>query len=314
MFEELVSYLAYGSLLLGLASAYLSLNKLWSRKHIPDVAASISIPGVILEIIPTFIFGLYYFINLEPIGVIDSAIWVTVAVVYMLVGSGFWVQGQRRAGLLQLAWRSVLSERSELSNLARSILHPGSSRPLVDLLQRFAEVDGEVSEAEVRLIRDVADRMNVDIELEPRSVGGTRHKRLMNIRDALLRYLATSPPAKNVEKLVYLMRRLNLADGIEHEDERHAIDELQGSVNNYLAGENEAPAYRVLIAPQSESQITRIADLLADAPLSGIAGGQGVTAGEFHTRMYADTVCNEYRELGFFCVVTDEIDAAGSRR
>ena len=222
MFEELVSYLAYGSLLLGLASAYLSLNKLWSRKHIPDVAASISIPGVILEIIPTFIFGLYYFINLEPIGVIDSAIWVTVAVVYMLVGSGFWVQGQRRAGLLQLAWRSVLSERSELSNLARSILHPGSSRPLVDLLQRFAEVDGEVSEAEVRLIRDVADRMNVDIKLEPRSVGGGG--------------------AKNVEKLVYLMRRLNLADGIEHEDERHAIDELQGSVNNYLAGENEAPA------------------------------------------------------------------------
>jgi hypothetical protein len=156
--------------------------------------------------------------------------------------------------------------------------------------------------------------MNVDIDLAPRSVGGSRHKRLMNIRDALLRYLATSPPAKNVEKLVYLMHRLNLADGIEHEDERHAIDELQGSVESYLAGESTAPAYRVLIAPQSESQITRIADLLADAPLSGVAGGQGVTAGEFHTRVYADTVCNEYRELGFFCVVTDEIDAADTGR
>ena len=309
MIEELVSFLAYGSLMMGAASAYLSLNKLWSRKHIPDVAASISIPGTVLELVPTFIFGLYYFMHAEPVGVIDSILWIIVALIYILIGSGIWVHGQRSAGFFRLVWRSVRSEGGELGNLAQSFLHPGSSRPLVELLQRLAEVDGAVSDKEAELVSDVAAQMNVNVSIVPHKVSDSRVKRLLNIRDALQRYLVTSPPLKNVEKLEYLMHRLNIADGHEHEDEKHAFDELRGSIRNYLDGGIETPSFRVLIAPQSESQITRIADLLADAPLHSDAGGRGITAGEFHTREYADTVCSEYRELGFFCVVTDEVTA-----
>jgi len=307
--EELLSILAYGSLMMGAASAYLSLNKLWSRKHIPDVAASISIPGTVLELVPTFIFGLYYFVHAEPVGVIDSIVWIIAALFYILIGSGFWVHGQRGAGVFRLVWRSVLSEGGELGNLAQSFLHPGSSRPLVELLQRLAEVDGAVSDEEAELISDVAAQMNVNVSIVPHEVTDSRTKRLLNIRDALQRYLVTSPPLKNVEKLEYLMHRLNIADGHEHEDEKHAFDELHGSIRSYLDGDIETPAFRVLIAPQSESQITRIADLLTDAPLHSDAGGRGITAGEFHTRVFADAVCSEYRELGFFCVVTNEVTA-----
>jgi len=307
--EEIVSFLAYGSIMLGAASAYLSLNKLWSRKHIPDVAASISIPGTVLELIPTFFFGLYYFMHAEPVGVIDSIIWIIVALIYILIGSGFWVHGQRGTGLFHLVWRSVRSEGGELGNLAQSFLHPGSSRPLVELLQRLAEVDGEVSDKEAELVNDVAAQMNVNVSIVPHKVTDSRVKRLLNIRDALQRYLVTSPPVENVEKLEYLMQRPNIADGHEHEDEKHAFDELHGSIRNYLDGGDETPSFRVLIAPQSESQITRIATLLSDAPLRRESGGRGVTAGEFHTREYADTVCGEYRELGFFCVVSDEVMA-----
>ena len=70
--------------------------------------------------------------------------------------------------------------------------------------------------------------------------------------------------------------------------------------------EGEEAAFRVLIAPQSENQLARINDLLGKCPLHGEAGGRGVTVGAFHTREYADTICTEYRDLGFFCVVTDE--------
>jgi uncharacterized tellurite resistance protein B-like protein len=295
--------------MMGTASAYLTVNKLWSRKHIPDVAASISIPGTILELIPTFIFGLYYFVNAERVGFIDSIIWVVVATFTILIGSGFWVQGQRGAGILNLVWRSVRSEREELGNLAQSLLHPGSSRPLVELLQRLAEVDGEVSEKEIALITEVAEKMNVKLSIAPRTVTDARTKRLLRARDALQRYLMTSPPLKIVEKLQYLMHQLNIADGHEHEDEKHAFDELNGAILSYLDGSVEMPVFRVLIAPQSEDQISRIVDLLADAKLHGDAGGRGITAGEFHTREYADTVCNEFRDLGFFCVVTDEVAA-----
>ena len=309
MIEELVSFLAYGSLLMGAASGYLSLNKIWSRKHIPDVAASISIPGTVLEVIPTFIFGLYYFMNAEQVGVIDSIIWIIIALIYILIGSGYWVHGQRGSGIFHMVWRSIRSEGAELGNLAQSFLHPGSSRPLVELLQRLAEVDGEISDKEAELINDVAAQMNVKISIVSRTVTDSRTKRLLSIREALQRYLLTSPPLNNVEKLEYLMHQLNIADGHEHEDEKHAFDELHGSIRNYLDGDNQIPPFRVLIAPQSESQIARIADLLANAPLHDDAGGRGITAGEFHTREYADTVCSEYRDLGFFCVVTDEVAA-----
>jgi len=304
--EQLVNFLAYGSIVMGATSGYLSLNKLWSRKHIPDVAASISIPGTILELVPTAIFGLYYFMNTELVGVFDSVIWVIVALIYILIGSGFWIQGQRGTGFFLLVWRSVRSEGGELGNLARAVLHPGSSRPIVELLQRLAEVDGEVSDKEVALIQNIAAQMNVKVSLVSHEVTDSRTQRLLNIRNALQQYLDTSPPKKTVEQLEYLMRQLNIADGHEHEDEKHAFDELLGAIRSYVDSDAEAPPFRVLIAPQSESQIKRIADLLSDAPLLGIAGGRGITAGEFHTREYADSVCSEYRSLGFFCVVTDE--------
>ena len=64
MLEQLVNWLAYGSLLVGATAAYLHLNKLWSRKHIQEVADSISISGTLLEAVPILIFG-FYFLNLK---------------------------------------------------------------------------------------------------------------------------------------------------------------------------------------------------------------------------------------------------------
>ena len=96
MLEQLVSWLAYGSLAIGATSAYLHLNKLWSRKHIPDVADSISITATVLEAVPTLIFGIYFLTRQDPVGVIDSIIWLLSAVGFILIGSGFWVEGRRR--------------------------------------------------------------------------------------------------------------------------------------------------------------------------------------------------------------------------
>jgi hypothetical protein len=38
MLEQIVNWLAYGSLGIGAIAAYLHLNKIWPRKHIPEVA------------------------------------------------------------------------------------------------------------------------------------------------------------------------------------------------------------------------------------------------------------------------------------
>lgn len=307
MFEQIIHWLAYGSLAIGAASAYLHLNKLWSRKHIPDVAASVSISGTILEAIPTTIFGVYFLTNGDPVGVIDSAIWLVSAVGFLMIGSGFWVMGQRKMGFWQLAWQSVRFERKEVGNLAQSIIQPASREQLVALLHRLAEVDGVVSKEEADLVNQVAESLNLDAKIKPHPVAENRVTRLLNIRNALQQYLITSPPQGSVEKMEHLLLQLAAADGNTHEDEQYAFDEVKGLIRDYLQDETSSAAFRVLLAPQSQDQILRIHTILSEAPLHGSAGGQGVTVGEFHTREYANAICKEYRELGFFCVVTDEV-------
>jgi uncharacterized tellurite resistance protein B-like protein len=307
MFEQIVHWLAYGSLAIGAASAYLHLNKLWSRKHIPEVAASISISGTVLEAIPTTIFGVYFMTNRDPVGVIDSAIWLLSAVGFLMIGSGFWVLGQRKMGFWQLAWRSIRFERQEVGNLAQSVLQPASREQLIALLQRLAEVDGVVSEEEADLVNQVAESLNLDANIKPHRVADNRVGRLLSIRNALRHYLITSPPKASVEKLEHLLVQLAAADGNTNEDEQFALDEVNGLIRDYLQDDSSSAAFRVLLAPQSQDQISRISTILSESPLHETAGGRGVTVGEFHTREYADSICKEYRELGFFCVVTDEV-------
>jgi uncharacterized tellurite resistance protein B-like protein len=309
MLEQIVSWLAYCSLFIGAMSAYLHLNKIWSRKHIPEVAASISISGTVLEAIPTMIFGLYFLTKGDPVGVIDSIIWMISAIGFIFIGSGFWIKGQRKSGLWRLAMRSIRSERGEVGNLAQSIIHPASSEELVNLLRRLAEVDGEVSVEEAELVNRVAKEMNIDVIIEPHQVTEERTMRLLNIRQALQQYLLTSPPSQNVEQLEHLLLKLTDADGSDHADEQSAMEEVRGLIHNYIAEESSIAPFRVLLAPQNDDQISRITTLLANAPLHTSAGGQGVTVGEFHTRDFADAICKEYRDLGFFCVVTDEVAA-----
>ncbi len=307
MLEQLVNWLAYGSLLVGAIAAYLHLNKLWSRKHIQEVADSISISGTLLEAIPILIFGIYFLTRGDPVGVLDSLIWLLAACGFILIGSGFWVEGQRGKGVFYLAWRSLRSETGEVGNLAQSLLHHESNEELVTLLRRFAEVDGNVDQQEVDLVSEVAAEMGLKVVIVPGMVSGNRTVRLLNTRYALQAYLLKSPPKAQVEQLEHLLHRLISVDGASHPDEISSVREVRGLIREYLADDAEQIPYRVLLAPQSEEQILRINTLLNNVKLHAGAGGKGVTVGEFHTREFADTVCREYRDLGFFCVVTDEL-------
>jgi hypothetical protein len=148
--------------------------------------------------------------------------------------------------------------------------------------------------------------MNVKLSPSPHKVDTPRTQRLLNIRSALQAYLQQSPPKQQVEKLEHLLHKLVSSDGDDHQDEQSSLAEIRGVIASYLQEETVQIPFRVLLAPQSEDQLSRICSLLGDATPHQGAGGKGITVGEFHTREYADTVCREYRELGYFCVVTDE--------
>jgi len=171
--ENIINFLAYGSLVFAAIAAYLQLNKLWTRKHLPDVAESISIPGILVESIPLLFFGIYFLFNGELIGIVDSAIWLISAVIVTMIGTGFWVKGQRKRGLWKLLKGAVSRERSELTSLARELFAPAAAPQLIGLLTMMAAVDGTVDERERSLVQAFAREWGLDIDWS-----GCRHLQL----------------------------------------------------------------------------------------------------------------------------------------
>ncbi len=60
LFKLFISIMAYASLGFSFAAAYLKINKIWIRKHIAEVANSVSILGNVFDIIPLTFFSLNF--------------------------------------------------------------------------------------------------------------------------------------------------------------------------------------------------------------------------------------------------------------
>ena len=306
MLETIINALAYGSLFFAAAAAYLQLNKLWTRKHLSEVAESISIPGILVESIPLFFFGLYFLFKGELLGIIDSIIWLTSAVLVIMIGSGFWVKGQRRVGILRLMVRSMARERSEIGRLARAFISPSSAPQLIKVLTRMALVDGEVDQRELDLVQTFADEWNLEIDWDELSSEGSSGGRIVEVQKAITEYLDTSPPEAQAAHLLEVLQLLIDADENCSLEEQTAFDEISGSISQYMEGSAVEKGFTVVIAPQDEKQDEAIRLMLANVESHTYAGGKGYTIGSYFSRSFAEIICAEYRALGFFTVVIDE--------
>jgi hypothetical protein len=307
LFESIIDVLAYGSIVFTAVAAYLQINKLWTRKHIASVAESVSIAGILVESIPLFFFGVYYLSKGEIIGIADSAIWLVSAVLFAMIGSGYWVRGRRKVSLWKLALNSIRKEGMELSALAKEIIHPSSANEMLDVLIHIAAVDGEIAEREKQIIEEFAGHANLDVDWtridETLSVSG----RIIEARRVLDRYLDHTPPETQVSYLMDFIQILIDSDDHTAPEEVLAFDEIKGQISQYLSLEGAAHQYEVLLSPDGDEQDKAISLLLKNADRHSAAGGRGYTVGQYFTRNYADIVCAEYRVLGFFSVVVESL-------
>jgi hypothetical protein len=306
LLEKIINLLAYGSLLFAAAAAYLQLNKLWTRKHLAEVAESISIPGILVESIPLFFFGLYFLFKGELLGIIDSIIWLISAVLVTMIGAGFWVKGQRKKGFWQLVVNSVVRERAEISTMARAFINPSSAPQLIKVLTSMAAVDGDIDQREIDLIQPFADDWNLDINWAELAVDTSANSRIIATQKAIIEYLDTSPPHAQVAHLLDVLQLLINADETCSNEEKLAFDEMGGQINQYLSDESVAELFTVVIAPQDSEQDEAIRRLmLKDVDAHTYAGGKGYTIGAYFSNSYAEIICAEYRALGFFTVVME---------
>jgi hypothetical protein len=302
--EVLVTYLTAIGLPVAAVMTYLKINKLWARKHIREVAQSISVAAALLSLFTTVPF-LIQFVVVQPDPIAATKFFLSAIgfVAFFLIGIGFFVSDPKRRSFLSLVRNSLWVESGELSNILRSMSKPKESAAILELLKLVAAVDQQVDQRELAIIESVAGPWGIvpDQVLEGIEQADSN---ISQVRRAFLDYLELGPPREQVRSVYDLVRLLVHADKQVTRDEELVLDELFHAANAYVDNQ-DAPTvrYEVLVVPQRESDIETIATMVSHAPLEPRAGGQAYVVDSFFTARFASEVRDRYRELNYFSTV-----------
>jgi hypothetical protein len=291
------------SLMVAAVQVYLILNKLWIRKHEPAVAGSISIMGETLGVVPLSILSLNYAIDGYWEGMVDSALWIVAGGVTILIGTGRWVEGNRRRGLWTLIREAVRLERDEVGDLARSFFRPSGARQVLDILGQIALLDSELDQREREFVDRFADAWGVDFDWAAVE-GGDQEVDFVRLRRSVESYLSTSPPAGQVGQLADAVTALVRIDRQTTSEEELMLEELVGMFGAYT-GDDDRAGFVVAVVPQDPEQDQTLTSLLPGRPKHRVQGGLAYSLGPFFSSRYADIVADQYRRLNFFATVVE---------
>ena len=163
LFKSFISFMAYASLGFSLTAAYLKLNKIWKRKHIGEVANSVSILGNVFDIIPLTFFALNFLLVAQWQGFIDSIIWIFAGAITVMIGSGLWVQSGRPKSFWTHLKEALRLEKSEVGHLATTFFRPSGAEIILDIFARFAYIDRSLEDRERELIQSFADHWHLQL-------------------------------------------------------------------------------------------------------------------------------------------------------
>lgn len=303
--REIVRFLVGISVLITAVANYLIINKLWKRKHLKDVAESISISAAFLGIATSFPLLLHFYLNADTQPFLQKAIGIITGIIFVLIGSGLWVKENRGLRLGDLVRRALSLERKESSYLIRAMTHPKGAEQIIHILELVARLDHHIHEDEVALIRRFADRWHLEI---PEIMAGDVQEEgtEIEVRDAMADYLALSPPHEQVTQLIDVLNLFVRADQTVSREERIVLEELTGLMEEYLSEDaGEPPRFEVVIVPQSAEQFEAAESLFPKAEIKTRRGGRVISVGTFFSHDYAEAVCQRYIALGLFTAQVD---------
>ena len=305
--KNLIHLLAWLAVGFSLVSAYLKLNKIWKRKHQAEVAQSVSIMGNFLDVLPLSLLAANYLIVAQWQGFFEALIWIFAGVMMILIGTGHWVQSERKKSLWHLVRQSLAIERQEVGALARSVFHPSNTDLIVRILSALAIVDDHLDDSEKRYIEDFADHWGIDVDWKKVQVNAPvgSAQRILELRRLTEEYLATSPPSSQASELGDIVDALVRVDQSVSQEEEIVLAELKGLIFSYVIVDGDQETYTVTVVPQSPAQVDAIDGQLSDLKKTQMAGGVGYIVNSFFSKKYAEFICQQYRDLGFFTVTVE---------
>lgn len=304
LLRSLIQFLAMASLVLAAVQVYLTLNKLWKRKHEPAVADSISIMGEFIGLVPLFFLTLNFLLQGHWEGTVDGILWLLAGGVSITIGTGMWVEGRRGKGFFTLLREALALERGEVGDLAKRFFHPAGASRILRILGHVALIDDHLDEKEKEFIQSFVDAWG--IEFSPEAMENGRRSGHLNyrvLRTDVEAYLATSPPPAQVQQLSDVVTALVHIDEEVTEEEALILGELDGMWTSYLDAEADLPVFAVAVVPQSPDQDRAIADVIPNVGKTPVRGGEAYVVGNYHSEQYAEVMGRQFRDLGIFTTV-----------
>ncbi|ROL60781.1 hypothetical protein D9V87_00560 [Bacteroidetes/Chlorobi group bacterium MS-B_bin-24] len=305
-FERLIDAFIWISLLMSVVQVYLQTNKIWKRKHERVVAESQSIAGLSLLILNCLIWLISYIMKNDIESIIDTSLIIAQAMVFLLVGTGLWVRGQRKMGFWRLVKQAIRIEKKEANYLLKRFFKPQNAEIIIDILHNLAMIDEEFDEREKKLIEFFAMEWNIPYSAETKNKERKQRvvqNKFVDLRNKLLDYLSRDPPVEQVAQLKDLINEMILADEKITSEEKLVSGELLGIIDSYLQEEERKDVYQVIIVPQNPNQEQKIKELLPDSESIETFGGIVYSVGSFYSKEFAEMVCQRFRKMNFFAIV-----------
>jgi len=279
VFNDIITILVFASLGIGLVKSYLVTNKIWIRKHERVVSESRSVVAALLGLVTTGPFLVKYVVLDQDLSSsVKVSVGVVLSVFYLLVGVGFWVDEGRRLSFWTLLLRSLRMERREAGDLAKAFFRPAGSRNIVRILSTLAMVDRRMTTHERNFIQEFAQTWGIDWSSDALAEPQTSTEQeasglLIEVREAVVDYLALKPPPGQVAQLRDVIHALVSADEEISAEEKLIMAEIDGLMGGYGDRDRVRPRYEVLLVPQSPASQAAIASLLPHRSANSHAGG-----------------------------------------
>jgi hypothetical protein len=303
--EQVVYILAFASVGITGVKVYHLGNKMWTRKHERSVAESISVTGYLMGLLPDVILGLNFLIYRQWQALLSYILYISFAVMSILIGSKLWVEGERQKGLWTLLKQALQNDTEEAGNFAKSFIKPSEAKTIIKILLQIALINEVLEPRSKEYIQFFANNWNIDCDWDELTSNRTcaSDVNYIKLRQDLSDYLATNPPDKQVSQLKDIISVLVNIDEELSEQEQLILAELNGLFFRYLDKHDNFEVYHVVVSLQSKRQEEVIATSCPELSRYAVAEGHAYHSGPFYSKQYAEIICKQYRSLNLFSIV-----------
>ncbi len=292
-----------GLIIVDLVGLYLTINKIWSRKHERAVAEAQSIMALALALGTTLPWLIKYLIAKDWESSLANSLELVEFGIFFLIGMGLWVPDPQRRGLWDKLRAAIKLERQEAGDLVKRLVRPDGAKLIIDILHSVAMIDQHLDDKEREFVDEFAKSWgidyNVDELLQKESDQGGD---FIALRQLVHEYLAIRPPAEQVAQLRGVLEALSKVDDEVGEEETLILAKVFGILDSYC-GDGHVSSVSVLLVPQSRNQEYAIRNLLSYSESIKCHGGTAFLVGSYYSEAYAEIVCDKYCSMNFFTIV-----------